>query len=70
MDILDLSSFSKIIVPGNKYDSTNDKRLLIPFMASDMIGFLNQQGQVVIKAQYSLYYDDCYSIEDTIRVAK
>ena len=39
-------------------------------MASDMIGFLNQQGQVVIKAQYSLYYDDCYSIEDTIRVAK
>lgn len=70
MDNLNLSSFSKIIVPGDKYDSTNDKRLLIPFMASDMIGFLNQQGQVVIKAQYSLYYDDCYSIEDTIRVAK
>ena len=70
MDNLNLSSFSKIIVPGDKYDSTNDKRLLIPFMASDMIGFLNQQGQVVIKAQYSLYYDDCYSSEDTIRVAK
>ena len=70
MDNLNLSSFSKIIVPGDKYDLTNDKRLLIPFMASDMIGFLNQQGQVVIKAQYSLYYDDCYSIEDTIRVAK
>ena len=70
MDILDLSSFSKIIVPGNKYDSTNDKRLLIPFMACDMIGFLNQQGPVVIKPQYSLYYDNCYSIEDSIRVAK
>lgn len=67
---MDFSNYSKIIVPGNNYNAMSDKRLLIPFMAYDMFGFLNQQGQVVIKAQYSLYYDDCYSIEDSIRVAK
>ena len=69
-DNMAFSEYSKIIIPGERYNAVSDKRLLIPFMAYDMFGFLNSQGQIVIKAQYSLYYDDCYSIEDTIRVAK
>lgn len=61
---------TKILVPAMSYDFSTDKRLLIPFTKGDKIGFVNQEGEVVVKPQFSMYYGNCYSQNDRIRVSK
>ena len=61
---------TKILVPATKYDITSDGRLLIPFTEGPKIGFMDRNRNVVVKPEYSMYYGDCYSEDDFIRVAK
>ena len=47
----------------------DDKRLLIPFTSGDEIGFVDKEGVIVVKPQFTMYYGDCYDESDNIRVA-
>lgn len=61
--------YTKVLVPAEGYDFSADTRLLIPFTNGSKIGFVNHEGAVVAEPQYTMYYGDCYSESDLIRVA-
>lgn len=61
-------AYTKILVPTDLYNVESDSRLLIPFTNGDKIGFMNNQGVILVKSQYSMYYGECYSEDDLIRV--
>lgn len=58
----------KIIVPTKMYNISSDSRLLIPFVCWDKIGFMDNQGNIIVKPQYTTYYGECYSEDDVIKV--
>lgn len=60
---------AKILVPASSFKLESDSRLLIPFTSFDKIGFMNRQGEVIVKPQYAMYYGDCYSPTDLVKVA-
>ncbi len=66
---LEMHEYTKVLVPANEYDFSNDKRLLIPFTSGEHIGFVNRNKEVVVQPKYSMYYGDCYSENDYIKVA-
>ena len=59
----------KILVPASKYVFTEDKRLLIPFTSRELIGFVNQNMNIVVQPKFIMYYGDCYSEKDLLKVA-
>lgn len=65
---LSINEQTKVIVPASGYDFSADKRLLIPFTQRELIGFVNREGEVVVKPQFAMYDYDCYSSDDYIRV--
>ena len=69
MERINISKHTKVLVPATNYDLDADKRLLIPFTSGEKIGFVNQNKEIVVKPQYCMYYGECYSDEDYIRVA-
>ena len=68
-EILSVDQYTKFLVPASSYNMQDDNRLLIPFTCGDKIGFANKEGEVVVKPQFTMYYDDCYDESDYIRVA-
>jgi len=60
---------TKVIVPTQLYDLKNDKRLLIPFLRGERIGFIDNSGKVIVPPKYMMYCDECYKETDYIRVA-
>ena len=60
---------TKILIPADMHDIESDLRLLIPFTNGDKIGFMNNQRIIVVKPQYVMYYGECYSENDLIRVS-
>ena len=60
---------AKILIPASSFELESDSRLLIPFTSFDKIGFINKQGEVIVKPQYTMYYGDCYSPTDLIKVS-
>lgn len=68
-EMLSVNQYTKVLVPASSYNMQDDNRLLIPFTSSDKIGFANKEGEVVVKPQFTMYYDDCYDESDYIRVA-
>ena len=68
MEKLEIHEYTKVLVPANQYDFNNDKRLLIPFTSGEKIGFVNRAGEIIVKPQFSIYYGDCYSENDYIKV--
>ena len=68
-EILSVDQYTKFLVPASSYNMQDDNRLLIPFTCCDKIGFANKEGEVVVKPQFTMYYDDCYDESDYIRVA-
>lgn len=68
-EILLEAEYSKILVPAYTYNLKDDTRLLIPFTKQEKIGFVNRDGVVVVKPQYAMYYGECYTPEDFIKVA-
>ena len=68
-EILSVNQYTKVLVPASSYNMQDDNRLLIPFTSGDKIGFVDKEGEVVVKPQFTMYYDDCYDESDYIRVA-
>ena len=69
MKKLEIHEYTKVLVPANRYDFNNDKRLLIPFTSGEKIGFANNNQEIVVQPKYTMYYGDCYSENDYIKVA-
>ena len=67
-EMLQVHKYTKILVPASSYNMQDDKRLLIPFTSGDEIGFVDKEGVIVVKPQFSMYYGDCYDESDYIRV--
>ena len=59
----------KVIIPLSSYRVKEDKRLLIPFIHNDKIGFANKEGEVIVMPKYTAYYGECYQESDFIKVA-
>ena len=68
-EMLQVHKYTKILVPASSYNMQDDKRLLIPFTSGDEIGFVDKEGVIVVKPQFTMYYGDCYDESDNIRVA-
>lgn len=68
MKKLEIHEYTKVLVPANRYDFNNDKRLLIPFTSGEKIGFANCNQEIVVQPKYTMYYGDCYSENDFIKV--
>lgn len=68
-ETLPINQYTKILVSASSYKLEEDARLLIPFTSGDKIGFINKEGTVVVRPQYTMYYGDCYVESDYIRVA-
>lgn len=62
--------YTHVLVPAIDYDFQADSRLLIPFSIEERIGFVDKNGDVVIKAQYAMYYGDFMKETDLVIVAK
>lgn len=67
----------KIIINLKDYKISQEKRLLIPFIAKNnrvfqqnKMGLLNRNGYMVCEPLYDIILDDCFSDEDIIRVGK
>lgn len=60
---------TKVLVPAIDYNVNEDKRLLIPFTSGEHIGFMNHDMEIVVDPKYIMYYGDCYSERDYIKVA-
>ena len=67
--ILSVNQYTKVLVPASSYNMQDDNRLLIPFTSGDKIGFVDKEGVIVVKPQFTMYYGDCYDENDYIRVA-
>ena len=59
----------KILVSPTSYNMENDTRLLIPFIEDNKIGFANNNGEIIVEPQFSMYYGECYNNNDLIKVA-
>lgn len=68
-ELLSVNQYTKVLVPASSYNMQDDDRLLIPFTSGDKIGFVNKEGYIVVKPQFTMYYGDCYDESDNIRVA-
>ncbi|MDD6928354.1 MAG: WG repeat-containing protein [Bacteroidales bacterium] len=67
--------YDAIIVPAKQYDLSTDDRELIPFIRYDAleckkIGFVNREGEVVVKPQYDMYSPGYKDDAGYIKVAK
>lgn len=69
LGILSIIKDAKILVSVERYDFAADTRLLIPFTSGDMIGSLNRVGEIIVRPKFAMYYGECYSEEDFIRVS-
>lgn len=67
-EILSVNQYTKVLVPASSYNMQDDNRLLIPFTSGDKIGFVDKEGEVVVKPQFTMYYGECYEENDNIRV--
>ena len=68
-EMLSVNQYTKVLVPASSYNMRDDDRLLIPFTNGDKIGFVNKEGYIIVKPQFTMYYGDCYDESDYIRVA-
>lgn len=64
-----ISKTSSLIVPVEDYDINSDKRLLIPFIEGNKIGFVNKQSEVIVSPSYDVVLGNIYTYADYIRVA-
>lgn len=67
-EMLQVHKYTKILVPASSYNMQDDNRLLIPFTSGENIGFVDNEGVIVVKPQFTMYYGDCYDESDYIRV--
>lgn len=68
--IKNIQQNAKVIVPIKNYDLTKDRRLLIPFVYGEKVGFFNQGLDIVVSPEYITYHGECYCKEDYIMTVK
>lgn len=66
---LKINNYTKVLVPASSYSLESDTRLLIPFTSDGKIGFINNQGEIIVSPKYIMYYGDAYHEGDYIKVA-
>jgi hypothetical protein len=66
---LKINNYTKVLVPASSYSLENDTRLLIPFTSGEKIGFINNQGEIIVSPKYTMCYGDAYHEGDYIKVA-
>jgi hypothetical protein len=59
---------ARIVQEFVDYDFKDDRRLLIPFMIHNKIGFLNRNKDCVVEPKYDTFIGNCYSEKDLIKV--
>ena len=69
MNKMNINKYTKILVPASSYNLKADRRILIPFTNGEKIGFMNQDQEIIVKPIYMMYYGDCFSTQDYIKVA-
>ena len=69
MIVLSTNQYTKVLVPASSYNMQDDDRLLIPFTSGDKIGFVDKEGTIVVKPQFTMYYGECYDENDIIEVS-
>ena len=55
-ELLSVNQYTKVLAPASSYNMQDDDRLLIPFTSGDKIGFVNKEGYIVVKPQFTMYY--------------
>lgn len=68
-ELLSVNQYTKVLVPASLYNMQDDDRLLIPFTSGDKIGFVDKEGTIVVKPQFTMYYGECYDENDIIKVS-
>ena len=68
--IKNIQQCAKVIAPIESYDLSKDKRLLIPFVYGEELGFFNQDLDVVVSPKYITYHGECYGKEDYVVTVK
>lgn len=68
--IKNIQQSAKVIAPIESYDLSKDKRLLIPFVYGEELGFFNQDLDVVVSPKYITYHGECYGKEDYVVTVK
>lgn len=68
-ELLSVNQYTKVLVPASSYNMQDDDRLLIPFTSGDKIGFVDKEGTIVVKPQFTMYYGECYDENDIIKVS-
>lgn len=66
------TELTKILVPATTYNFKEDKRLLIPYTEGHHIGFINQDGEIIVspsEKKYTMYFGECYTENDLIMVS-
>ena len=53
-EILSVDQYTKFLVPASSYNMQDDNRLLIPFTSGDKIGFVDKEGAIVVKTQFTM----------------
>ena len=66
---LSISEYTKVLVPAKSYDFNSDSRLLIPYTKGEKIGFVNNNGEVVVRATYDNYHGECLEAKDLVVVS-
>jgi len=66
---LQVNKHTKILVPASKYNVKADSRLLLPFTSGEKVGFINNEGEIIVQPKYSMYYGEIYDENDYIKVA-
>ena len=69
MKKLEINKHTKVLVSAEQYDLSYDKRLLVPFTSGEHIGFVNRNMEIVVSPKYRMYYGECYSEKDYIKIA-
>ena len=61
---------AEFIVPADKYNVRNDRRLLIPYIQSHHIGFVNQEAVPLVEPEYDIFNGSVLNESDLITVGK
>ena len=63
-----VSDNTHFIVPAETYDVSCDKRILIPFIKNQKIGFVNNSAEIVVSPKYDIILGEVYTINDFVKV--
>ena len=72
--ISELHRTVNVIADVRTYNLQEDERFLVPFMVYNHneinYGFMDKDGNIIIRADYDKVFDDFYSEKDLVRVGK